>query len=247
MFILSMTTMTRRTCCHAQDMEILDQIYETDPDLALELKSIFHSKSTVSNDEFDYFLLSIQWSGSVCKDLRKPNCKVQPGGSNFTIHGLWPNSDGNKQPANCRNVPFDYDKLRPLVPQMRRQWADYLGNEKGFWGHEWTKHGTCAMSRPGFETQNGYFSTTMDLHNRLPIMNALRSAGIVPSNTETYLTDEITGVLSRMFGAKMFMSCAHAENFGELRFCYSKDLRPMDCKTGNLRCGRRVQFLPVQY
>lgn len=36
--------------------------------------------------------------------------------------------------------------------------------------HMADKHGTCAMSTPGFEVQNKYFANTLNLMEKLPVL-----------------------------------------------------------------------------
>ena len=61
----------------------------------------------------------------------------------FTIHGLWPQYDANHWPQFCKGQPFDLERLRPLLPKLRKEWHSYHGSDAHFWEHEWLKHGTC--------------------------------------------------------------------------------------------------------
>ena len=84
-----------------------------------------------------FLVFVCQKKGSVCAGGRA-RCSVGPNVHNFTIHGLWPSRwEGPLGPFNCRDTPFDFDGLGPLVDRMRIEWADYLGDERGFWKHEW--------------------------------------------------------------------------------------------------------------
>lgn len=46
---------------------------------------------------------------------------------------------------------------------MSCEWVSYTGKNSDFWSHEWSTHGTCALSL--LPTQEDYFNTTIMLNN----------------------------------------------------------------------------------
>jgi ribonuclease T2 len=85
-------------------------------------------------------------------------------GTNFVIHGLWPQYSSNGYPSDCTEESFDETVIDEIgLEDMNHYWpnvkseptdADY----DSFWQHEWTKHGTCSPL-----SQLDYFNTTLNL------------------------------------------------------------------------------------
>lgn len=85
--------------------------------------------------------------------------------SAFTIHGLWPEYSNGGYPEDCNpSNKFSTSQLsQPLLNQMSCEWVSYTGSNSAFWSHEWSTHGTCALSL--LPTQEDYFNTTISLNN----------------------------------------------------------------------------------
>ena len=108
-------------------------------------------------------------------------CTAAAGG-----HG-WPQFCGKDQPAAWR-------ALEPIVPTVRAEFAQrwrtyapgYVENGGTFADHEWSKHGTCSAQtededghvEPGAaeELQRRYFTLQMQLMERYPLPNTVRTA-----------------------------------------------------------------------
>ena len=78
------------------------------------IQDIYDSFQGVFPDDnnYDYFLLALQWPTSVC-NTREYNCTIDVKHfSNFTVHGLWPHTSGGHS-INCTNTgtPFDPTKV----------------------------------------------------------------------------------------------------------------------------------------
>jgi len=85
-------------------------------------------------------------------------------GTNFVIHGLWPQYSSGGYPSECTDVPFNEDVIANIgIDTMNQYWPNVKSepsdpNYNSFWQHEWTKHGTCTIL-----TQESYFNTTINL------------------------------------------------------------------------------------
>lgn len=81
------------------------------------------------------------------------------GREDWTIHGLWPD------PHNfCGEEEFDMAQLDSILPEMKKHWPscpEFHSSVNEFWGHEWSKHGTCS----GMD-QLTYFSTGLDMFSK---------------------------------------------------------------------------------
>jgi ribonuclease T2 len=202
--------------------------------------------SHYKNEDFDYFLLSIQWPGTVCKTSQK-TCRIPSFVSNFTIHGLWPNSYTIYHgPSCCKDIRFDMNELKSIEQSMEHNWPSFFNPNEQFWSHEWLKHGTCSQM-----DQLSYFKTTLDIKSRLNILGALSQTGIVPS--ENKLTaSKIAKAIETQLGVPVLLSCTDGAYLTELHFCLTKDWKFIDCPSSSLRvnagdiCDSSVYFLPIQ-
>lgn len=82
----------------------------------------------------------------------------------ISIHGLWPNYANGSYPSFCKNVEFDFDKLSPIIKELRDYWnlpGDIGKDEISFWQHEWHKHGSCMFIEL---TELEYFKKVLELY-----------------------------------------------------------------------------------
>ncbi|KAK8717842.1 hypothetical protein V6N13_045095 [Hibiscus sabdariffa] len=103
--------------------------------------------------EFDYFALSLQWPGTICRHTRhccssNACCRGSNSPTEFTIHGLWPDYNDGTWPACCARTQFDVKEISTLLDALEKYWPSlYCGKSstcfsgKGlFWAHEWGTH-----------------------------------------------------------------------------------------------------------
>jgi ribonuclease I len=77
----------------------------------------------------------------------------------FTIHGLWCQYDKEHYPEFCSKEKFNVTSIDPILNDMNKYWFSFYGNNEEFWGHEWSKHGTCSTLN-----QFNFFNETLDLY-----------------------------------------------------------------------------------
>lgn len=112
------------------------------------IKKIFSKiKKLFSNDKRFYYL-----------SLIEDKCYV----NNYCIHGLWPQYNKNSYPKYCKEVEFNLEDIRVLIPDLRMYWKPKnISNPEKFWKHEWKKHGSCVF----FDiTCFQYFFVTIELY-----------------------------------------------------------------------------------
>lgn len=98
---------------------------------------------------------------------------------------------------------------------MNTYWKDENGNDESFWEHEWGKHGTCISTLEpscytGYTPQeevSDFFKRTVDLFKTLPSYDWLSQAGITPSSSKSYDTDDVQTALSQKHGAPVTIQC----------------------------------------
>ncbi|XP_074328992.1 extracellular ribonuclease LE-like [Apium graveolens] len=158
--------------------------------------------------DFDFFYFVQQWPGSYC-DSKQSCCYPSTGkpASDFGVHGLWPNYKDGSYPSNCDpDAPFDPSKISDLRSNMQKEWPTLAcpsGNGLEFWGHEWTKHGTCSES---VLDQHDYFATTLSLKNQVNLLQTLENAGIHPDGG-SYSLQSIKSAIEQGTGFTPFIEC----------------------------------------
>ncbi|PRW39224.1 ribonuclease 2-like [Chlorella sorokiniana] len=130
--------------------------------------------------------------------------------------------------------------------QQRCEWPSFKGPDGDFWDHEYEKHGTCA--RPVTGDRPAFFNATMRLHEQLDLDVALATAGILPSDSDQYVTRKVARAVEDAFGVAPLLECWHGQLL-EVRLCVGLDLKLRTCPPGVVRshratCGKTVS-LPV--
>ncbi|KXZ54538.1 hypothetical protein GPECTOR_4g603 [Gonium pectorale] len=170
-------------------------------------------------------MLARQWPGNYCS---KHSCPLlHDHGFHFTIHGLWPNYNDGTYPQFCdKSLEFDEDKISDLEDELEEEWPSFMGTDGDFWDHEWSKHGTCALSL--LPTEHKYFKTVLKLHWRYDLAAALRKADILPSRDRVYKAQELIDAVDDMYGVKPLVHC-YGKALSEIWMCFDRNLQPFDC------------------
>eukprot|EP01027_Heterolobosea_sp_BB2_P014468 GEZU01020781.1.p1 GENE.GEZU01020781.1~~GEZU01020781.1.p1 ORF type:complete len:127 (-),score=19.55 GEZU01020781.1:3-383(-) len=92
--------------------------------------------------------------------------------------------------------------------------------------HEWNTHGRCVVPTL-FDSQHSYFQSILELGRKLDVMDALRHANIVPSNSTLYFVEEIRNAVKADYGGTPLISCSTRkggiEQINEVWQCISKE------------------------
>ena len=179
--------------------------------------------------DFDYYVLSLSWSPSWCRetgdDRDAPQCDAGRR-TDFTVHGLWPQYERG-WPQNCRSDERD--------PSRRESQAmdDVMGSPGLAW-YQWKKHGRCS----GLSAA-GYYQAIRDAAAGIvipPVFDGLaRDVAVPPAVIEDAFI-EANPDLSR---DAITVTC-RGEALQEVRICLDRDLAPRDCAPDARRdCARR--------
>lgn len=199
--------------------------------------------------KLDYLMLTLEWGPGVC--ATSPRVCQRKENRLFTVHGMWPQLYNSDSPAFCCfDNTFDYKLIEPLVPALEKYWFSYYDQEsRGFWSHEWLRHGTCARDVKQLQGEKMFFGTVIDIVKQLPVLETLVKAGIVPGNNSVYNSVQIQNVLRRMTGGKnVRINCdleAHQPIalLTGLSLCFDVNLKFIDCPPKGTRCLRQLYFL----
>lgn len=119
-----------------------------------------------------------------------------------------------------------------------------MGPSESFWGHEWTKHGTCAA--PVLGNRSSYVAAVLAAHERYSLDTVLGEAGIEPSAQAVYSPSDFVSAVRAAYGATPRVSC-QGQTLVEIWMCLDLDLKAMDCPAAvqpGTRCGTRVRLPP---
>jgi len=209
-----------------------------------------HTREHVSypfDDTWDYLFYVSRWPATTS------NHSVPDNVTTFTLHGIWPTRNDGSWPQDCNSsYPFDPSQIESLVSDLWEVWYDYEGNGFEFWSHEWDKHGTCAENLQVLRGEYNYFSTAISLHQKFDPTSVLSSAGIVPSNSQTYSESQIISAIQNAYGVKPIITCAQvngSEGLDLVQLCITKDFNLEDCPQTKAQdsCGDNISFYPIPH
>ncbi|KAI9744780.1 MAG: hypothetical protein M1818_001705 [Claussenomyces sp. TS43310] len=104
-----------------------------------------------------------------------------------------------------------------LLAYMNKYWISQGSPNSDFWGHEFSKHGTCysTFDLPCYgpeyrkhEDVVDFFETAIMYYEQLPTWKWLAAKKIHPSNTTTYTLSDIQAALTAGFGAVPYIGCS---------------------------------------
>ena len=167
---------------------------------------------------YDYFLLAQMWPQTSCYSLNRKwrhaedscsPCNMPRDDLKWTVHGLWPNSNSGRHPANCNNVQYNPQLLSQSFRQdMMQKWPtlkDGMTND-GFWSHEFKKHGTCALDHHLTNTIPKYFSMALELLDKYNLGPILSSQNIFPGRV--YNLNQVQEAIQRELGVGVQIQCS---------------------------------------
>jgi ribonuclease T2 len=107
---------------------------------------------------------------------------------------------------------------------------------ESFWEHEWTKHGTCALSiNSQIKNENDYFSVSLSLRDKFDFGPILAEAKIIPSDTLLYSLDNIISAVQAKLGVRPLATCyiqkdSNIQIFSQMQICFDKEFNLIDCR-----------------
>ncbi|RHY95277.1 hypothetical protein DYB26_004198, partial [Aphanomyces astaci] len=138
--------------------------------------------------------------------------------SHFTIHGLWPELEDGPHPGFCTKEPLDINIVRSAIGEdtLEKYWpnvkvAANTTHYDSFWGHEWSRHGTCS----GLD-QVGFFQSAID---------KIKAQGTPAFVTQHVGQSVSTKDVRDAFGGagQAVLKCEHGNELSQVFTCYDKD------------------------
>eukprot|EP00656_Telonema_subtile_P032746 TRINITY_DN35_c0_g3_i1.p1 TRINITY_DN35_c0_g3~~TRINITY_DN35_c0_g3_i1.p1 ORF type:complete len:351 (+),score=52.33 TRINITY_DN35_c0_g3_i1:177-1229(+) len=208
------------------------------------------SGCTTGDTTFDYLLLVAQWPAT----QRSAHWPAGSDVTDFTLHGLWPSRIGtnvNSYPCTCTPEAFSESKVPASLTDMKAHWPSYTGKNDQFWGHEWSKHGTCCDKTQGLSDQASFFAGALKLRDQAGFLAALTKAGLTPGGTYSY--SNMSDAIKAANGVAPLMGCKTGNTLSEVGMCVDpKTMKFMECDdTVKHQIGDEVsdcdQSIPVKF
>jgi len=209
-----------------------------------------HSKQrerdhTSRNMEWDFFMLVTEWPFSSCEKenaTHQHECVIPDIVDGWVLHGLWPSCNNGKYPATCTQEKFDFSKVEDLNDRLMKYWPNLFADESktSFWKHEYEKHGTCAETVQGFETEHDFFKVTLDLRDKYDMGRVLSDQGITP-RVIPYKGADVKKAIDNGLTKKGCATCQKVKGVDgyvlmSTTVCLSKSLQLIDCPYCEQEC-----------
>jgi ribonuclease T2 len=182
---------------------------------------------------FDHYLLALSWSPAWCAEAPdRRDAEQCRRGMGFLVHGLWPQRrDG--WPEFCRT-----DRRDPSRRETAAM-ADIMGSGGLAW-HAWRKHGRCAGLDPA-----DYFAATRRAFESLDLPDDLAALDRTIRIDPQVIEDAFLENNPALSDDAMITRCRDGV-FTEIRFCFDRSLRAMDCPgAAPGDCRARAVALPA--
>lgn len=165
-------------------------------------------------------MLAVSWSPQACRSGKDyPDARHQCAANQFglTLHGLWPNGDGDRHPRYCA-APGPAIR----VETVRRHFC--MTPSPALQQHEWAAHGTC-----GWDSPEAYFDQAAKMWDALnkPDLEAIPTERM----TAGAIRDAFVAANPGLPRDGIYIAVTDGW-FREARLCYSKAYRPMACPRG---------------
>eukprot|EP00658_Telonema_sp_P-2_P053747 TRINITY_DN423_c0_g1_i3.p1 TRINITY_DN423_c0_g1~~TRINITY_DN423_c0_g1_i3.p1 ORF type:complete len:278 (-),score=69.61 TRINITY_DN423_c0_g1_i3:232-1065(-) len=114
-----------------------------------------------------------------------------------------------------------YEMLRSLVgSEMCIRDRSYTGQDDQFWGHEWSKHGTCCNTTQGLKDQASFFGAALSFLNKAGLQDALKTGGVTPGASYAY--NNMSDAIKAAVGVAPLMGCKTGNTLSEVGMCIDK-------------------------
>jgi ribonuclease T2 len=177
---------------------------------------------------FDFYLLTLSWSPQFCS-TNETNPECTAGERGFVVHGLWPEYNNGKWPANCSDAPA------PSNPSL---YADLIPTT--IIEHEWSKHGTCSsLSAPA------YFGLIRTVSSSVAIPQNLQSASQQFQEAPTDVKVAFATANAAISVQDIAIGCTRDGFLNDVEICISKAGKPIPCPVIPDCLSNQITILPT--
>jgi ribonuclease T2 len=175
---------------------------------------------------FDYYVLSLSWAPGFCAD--PPNAAANPKEcapgrhTGFVLHGLWPEANAGANPESC-------EKTKPVSKAVLNLMAPYMPSPS-LVQHEWATHGTCSGLTPA-----DYFTEAIQARVAVQLPVQITAVDEAVNESPEQIESQFAGA-NPSFPAKAFRTACKGGDFVEIRVCFDKNLKGLECTASAGEC-----------
>lgn len=183
----------------------------------------------VADRPIRFHLLAISWMPETCRtdDDGAGALACEQNRFGWTLHGLWPNSDGRPYPRYCR--PATEVRRETIRANLCRTPSVDLVQ------HEWAAHGVC-----GWDTPEAYFAQAATLYDGLARPDPATLAPGARGPTAGQLRDAFVAANPGLPRDAIHVAVATGNRLREVRICHDLKFGPAACPAGGLGAPDRV-------
>lgn len=191
----------------------------------------------VADRPIRFHMLAITWMPQTCAAGGDGQGDLACNSANrfgWTLHGLWPNSDGRPYPRYCR--PAEEVRAATIRGELCRIPSVDLVQ------HEWAAHGTC-----GWDTPEAYFAQAASLYDPLVKPEPMTLAGADGQLTAGELRDGWASANPGLPREAIYIAVTDDSQLREIRLCLDLEFQPRTCPNGDVGVGDRrvLQVTPL--
>lgn len=190
------------------------EVQTADPAKPDPVATMGHPRGTNAPGDFDFYVLSLSWSPGFCETGGAEKARAQcASGANlgFVVHGLWPQYT-HGFPSNCG--PAERFPSRIALQGVKGLYPD-----EGLARHEWRMHGTCSGKSP-----TDYFADVRRAREAIVIPPPFSDPHEKQTWTPVDIQRAFIAANPRLRPGMLAVECNRSV-LGEVRICFSKDLR----------------------
>lgn len=165
-----------------------------------------------------FHMLAVTWMPETCRAGGDGQGEMACSGPNkfgWTLHGLWPNSDGRPYPRYCRAATRVSDAT--IRAELCRTPSVDLVQ------HEWAAHGVC-----GWDTPEAYFAQSAAMYDKL----------VRPAPREGMTAGQLRDAFARANPGLprdgVYIATADGDRLREVRICNDLSFNPRPCPGGDV-------------
>ena len=177
-----------------------------------------------------FHMLAVTWMPETCRAGGDGQGDLACNSENrfgWTLHGLWPNSDGKPYPRFCRPAT-QVSEATIRANLCRTPSVDLVQ-------HEWAAHGVC-----GWHTPEAYFAQAATLYDGLAKPDPATLAPGERGPTAGRLRDAFVAANPGLPRGAIHVAVATGNRLREVRICHDLDFRPAACPAGGLGAPDKV-------
>jgi ribonuclease T2 len=175
------------------------------------------SPAHAAEGHFDFYVLSLSWSPTWCRNNPdKARSRQCSGDYGFIVHGLWPQNEAGF-PEFCATSESDR-----VAESLGKTMLDIVP-DMGLIGHEWRKHGTCSQL-----PQRDYFKLMRSAWNRITMPAAFKDSSTSQSLKTRSAETAFIAANPGLTQSAIAITC-DGPLLDEVRICMNKDLSFRSC------------------